>query len=534
MPDRPTTISPIPGLAALKDVTPPPSLVPAVMQRIAEPAPVTLLELAAAAAPARAAALAAGRAVRARRRRAGGVRRGAGSRHARAGGRRCRHRPGAAVADRRSQRGGAGALRPRRQGREEGGGGRRLQRLERRRRPCWSTPTARGPSSPRCPLRRAPTRIHVPGRRPVDDRPRRRRGPPRRLRPHQRHPCDSRPPAKARRAAISRYDPGPVPRVRGLAFLILLPLLWLAIRLGAAPAMRATGEIDVAGGHDDNMLLATAPDAPTSLNRLGGWFGQAAPSLTLGLGGAGFRLEASYAGDYRYADEVGQLYFQEGELTAMLSGAGAGSPAAEPVRRLLRFLPLSRGPVPVRRGRGGPAGGVAGFAAPAGSLPGAVAAAGGRHHVHRPAARGGRAGCCTCRRPPVEVGPRASLLVVQPRAADGIRFVRWRGGVDGALDLGPLTVSAGAWVGALELGALFERHAGGNLEVRWPVSRNLALFAGGRAGRSDLSRRQPGLRPPDVHPGHHRQPDGRRGRRPRRRRRSTCARGWNRAGCACG
>jgi Glycogen recognition site of AMP-activated protein kinase len=32
---------PFPGLAALKDVTPPPSLVPAVMRRIAEPAPVT-------------------------------------------------------------------------------------------------------------------------------------------------------------------------------------------------------------------------------------------------------------------------------------------------------------------------------------------------------------------------------------------------------------------------------------------------------------------------------------------------------------
>jgi hypothetical protein len=32
---------PFPGLAALKDVTPPPSLIPAVMRRIAEPAPVS-------------------------------------------------------------------------------------------------------------------------------------------------------------------------------------------------------------------------------------------------------------------------------------------------------------------------------------------------------------------------------------------------------------------------------------------------------------------------------------------------------------
>jgi hypothetical protein len=42
VPDDADADQPIPGLAALKHVDPPPSLVPAVMQRIAEPRPVTL------------------------------------------------------------------------------------------------------------------------------------------------------------------------------------------------------------------------------------------------------------------------------------------------------------------------------------------------------------------------------------------------------------------------------------------------------------------------------------------------------------
>jgi hypothetical protein len=42
LPVSPDDDRPFPGLAALKDVTPPPSLVPAVMRRIAEPAPVTI------------------------------------------------------------------------------------------------------------------------------------------------------------------------------------------------------------------------------------------------------------------------------------------------------------------------------------------------------------------------------------------------------------------------------------------------------------------------------------------------------------
>ena len=239
--------------------------------------------------------------------------------------------------------------------------------------------------------------------------------------------------------------------------------------------MRATGEIELGGGHDDNMLLATAPDAPTSLNRLGGWFGQAAPALTLGIGGAGFRLEASYVGDYRYADEVGQLYFQEGDVTASL-------PALGPVRLQLGlsggYFDSSRFPEEQFLFAGGEVGvrvGLTDALRVAGryraqwrrlgdlSMSTDVLHAADLRVLYLPTAA-------------VELGPRASLLVVQPRAAGSYRFVRWRAGADGGLDVGPLTTSAGAWLGALELGALFEQHAGGHLQVRWPIGRNLAVF----------------------------------------------------------
>jgi hypothetical protein len=267
-----------------------------------------------------------------------------------------------------------------------------------------------------------------------------------------------------------------VPRVRGLA-LIPLSLLWLTSRsAGGAPALRATGEIDLGGGHDDNMLLATAPDAPSSLNRLGGVFGQASPLLSLGLGAAGFRLEASYAGDYRYADEVGQLYFQEGELLASV-------PALGPVRLQLAlsggYFDSSRFPEEQFLFAGGE-GIVRVGLTDAWRLAGRYRAqwrqlgdlskstdvlhAADVRVLYLPTAA-------------VELGPRASLLVVQPRTADALRFVRWRAGVDGGFDVGPLITAGGVWLGALEMGALFERHVGGNLEVRWPFSRYLAVFA---------------------------------------------------------
>jgi Glycogen recognition site of AMP-activated protein kinase len=266
-----------------------------------------------------------------------------------------------------------------------------------------------------------------------------------------------------------------VPRVRGLALLILLPLL-RPPPAGAAPPMRASGEIDVGGGYDDNMLLATAPDAPTSLNRLGGWFGQAAPALTLGLGGPGFRLEASYAGDYRYAHDVGQLYFQEGDVTASF-------PALGPVRLHLSlsggYFDASLFPEDQFLFAGGEVGlraalldslRVAGrYRAQWRQLGDATMSTDVLHAADARVLYLPSAG--------VEIGPRGALLIVQPTAADGLRFLRWRAGLDGGFDLGPLTTTAGVWLGALELGALYERHVGGTVEVRWPISRYLALFA---------------------------------------------------------
>jgi hypothetical protein len=266
-----------------------------------------------------------------------------------------------------------------------------------------------------------------------------------------------------------------VPRVRGPFLLILLSLN--ALPAGAAPAVRASGEIDLAGGYDDNMLLATTPVA-TTLSRLGGVFGQAAPSLALGLGGAGWRAEGSYAGDYRYADEVGQLYFQEGDLR--LSPPALG-PARLQLGGSVGYFDSSRFPEEQFLFAGGDVGlrialldslRLAGqYRAQWRRLGDATMTTDVLHAadlrlMYMPSAA-------------LEVGPRASLLVVQPRTPDQARFTRWRAGLDGGVDLGPLTTTAGAWLGALEMGGLFERHVGGDLEVRWRLGRHLALFVAG-------------------------------------------------------
>ncbi len=219
--------------------------------------------------------------------------------------------------------------------------------------------------------------------------------------------------------------------------------------------------------------------------------------LTLGLGGAGFRLEASYAGDYRYAHDVGQLYFQEGDVTASFPALG----------RVRLHLSLSAGyfdaslfPEDQFLFAGGEVGLRAGlldslrvagrYRAQWRRLGDATMSTDVLHAADARVLYLPSAG--------VEIGPRGALLIVQPRAADGLRFLRWRAGLDGGFDLGPLTTSAGVWLGALELGALYERHVGGTVEVRWPISRYLALFATADLGVSDLGRRQPGLRPSDV------------------------------------
>jgi hypothetical protein len=266
-----------------------------------------------------------------------------------------------------------------------------------------------------------------------------------------------------------------VPRVRGrLVVSLLVPLLtWSAAASGAV--LRATGQLELGGGHDDNMLLATAPDAPTTLSRLGGWFGQVAPTLALGLGGPRLRLELSYAGDYRFADQVGHLYFQQSDLIGYLMlgplrlhlGATGGRFDASrfgedqflfaggegglrlDIGESWRFLGRYRGQW--RR-----LGGV--------TLSTDLLHAGDGRIVYTPTST-------------LELGPQVSVLLVQPRTAGGSRFLRWRGGLEASVDVGPVTTSAGAWFSALQLGTNFERHVGGDLDIRWPVARSLAVFA---------------------------------------------------------
>jgi hypothetical protein len=78
----------------------------------------------------------------------------------------------------------------------------------------------------------------------------------------------------------------------------------------AQPALFGTAEISAGGGHDTNMFLPVATAATTHPPRIGGWFGRAAPRVGGALRAGTWRLETSYALDYRGSDAAGRLVEQ--------------------------------------------------------------------------------------------------------------------------------------------------------------------------------------------------------------------------------
>ena len=251
-----------------------------------------------------------------------------------------------------------------------------------------------------------------------------------------------------------------------------------SVPTSAAPAPTAEASVEVGAGHDDNMFLATAPIASQPLLRLGGWFAGVSPTLTGGLRFGGARIEGSYSGDYRQADAVGPMLYHEAALTALTPalgpmrfhvGAAAGRFDASrfPDDRFLftgaeagtRLLLGESGRLFVRyraewRWLGGQTSSADLFHAVEARLP------------FRATSR-------------LEFGPRASWVSASPEVENGgVDFRRLRGGLEGALQAGPVSLSAGAWFGTLALGAASERHAGGHLALRCTIGRYLALLAG--------------------------------------------------------
>jgi hypothetical protein len=269
-------------------------------------------------------------------------------------------------------------------------------------------------------------------------------------------------------------------RALSLAALGLGGCLFPAGLAAAAPGVAVSAGVQAAAGHDDNMMLQAAAgdgaQAPTGLVRLGGPFVELAPAVAAGLLAGGLRLQASYEGDYRAADEVGHLYYQEAELAALLPPWG--------IARL--ELGVAAGRFDASRfadERFVFAGGAAGLRLALGdALHWSTRYRLDWRRLGGDAPSWDRLQALDSRLPYaaadwLELGPRASLLMVSAGAAGAGRFRRARVGLEAAATLGPVTAAASAWVGWLEVDTSDERHAGGRAELCWPPGGHLELCA---------------------------------------------------------
>jgi hypothetical protein len=265
-----------------------------------------------------------------------------------------------------------------------------------------------------------------------------------------------------------------VPRARG-------PILLLAAGLSLPSPATATPSgslsVEVGGGHDDNMFLATAPVAADPLLRLGGWFAGVSPAVEGAITFGGARLAATYLGDLRQAETVGRLGYHEGELMFI-------APALGPLRLHLAGTAGRFDASQFPDDRFSFAGGEAGLRLAMGEAwqarlryraerrwLGATGAS--TDLLHAVEARAPWQAS-----PWFEIGPRGSLVLVQPSSSPGsTTFRRLRGGLEAALLAGPLLATASAWAGTLELGTARETHAGGRVEARVTFGRHLQLFA---------------------------------------------------------
>jgi hypothetical protein len=97
-----------------------------------------------------------------------------------------------------------------------------------------------------------------------------------------------------------------------------LALVAVVLALGAGvyaqPALLGSAEVTVGTGYDTNMFLPVTLDAAMRQPRSSGWFGRAAPRLGAALAAGGWRLDGSYALDYRGSEVAGHLVEQRVEL----------------------------------------------------------------------------------------------------------------------------------------------------------------------------------------------------------------------------
>ncbi len=107
----------------------------------------------------------------------------------------------------------------------------------------------------------------------------------------------------------------------------LLTVLTVAERLALAQAaVFGSAEVAAGGGHDTNFFLQVLPEAALREPRIEGWFARVAPTVSAAAAAAGWRLESSYALDWRRGPTVGNLLHQEIELSVATPRLGPASP----------------------------------------------------------------------------------------------------------------------------------------------------------------------------------------------------------------
>ena len=295
-------------------------------------------------------------------------------------------------------------------------------------------------------------------------------------------------------------------------------------RATACPLLTGTAELDLAGGHDDNLMLSVSPDAPETLLRRGGAYGSLGPVLSGTCNGRGMAVRLAFFGDYRGATDVGRLDTHTLELRGWLPRWG-------PLRLQLAGTAgafLATGfPEDEYWYTGGELGAVTklgddislGLAMRADmrTMRASVIEGGQRDWLLAPSVR-------LAAQPAshLEVAPFFSALVVRPTSAVTDSFGRWRSGVELTATWRGYTFNGDGWGGRIRYGEVTETHVGGRLQVRYelagfmdvyvaaelsePVSPGSTadyarrLVTAGTTVRAAYQRRRTAAAPPDLRP----------------------------------
>jgi hypothetical protein len=268
-----------------------------------------------------------------------------------------------------------------------------------------------------------------------------------------------------------------LPRARRLPLLLLLIAFAARHRsVQANPGVSVAAELAVGTGHDDNIFLSS--DINAGPLRLGGWLIEAAPALELALAAAGYRLELAYDGDYRAADSVGHLYFQQ--LGLSLSPPELGRLRYQLGVMVGRF---DTSAFEADRFRFG-----AGEIALRFALADAFRLLGTYHLERRSSPSSGDEDTLhlldarLSYRPVsrLELAPRVSYLAIQ--AGDGADFRRLRAGLDVSVAWQRWTALARGWLGPLEAPSESAVYGGAQIEARFELRPDVDLHLSGEWG----------------------------------------------------